>query len=300
MDKVYSLLFYLLVSGDQTPAFDRTETPSLAWRDWMSLLPDNLPLASLSIPGTHDTMALFGGPLAECQSWSLDNQFRAGIRFLDIRCRHYQDRLPIFHGVSYQHTDFHQVLTDTVRFLMENPTETVLMRVKEEHEPYQNTQSFYKSMAEVVNQIGDRWFLRTDSLPTLGEARGKVVILQNFDMKGEGPAFGPAYPGSMSISDAYQVSDDEEKWREVERHFKVALNGGPGQAYFTYASGAHWLLYTPEALARKINPRVLEFLKAETSLVGRRSVGVVIMDFPGAELVRQIIWGNWEWSARRG
>ncbi|XP_044132887.1 1-phosphatidylinositol phosphodiesterase-like [Bufo gargarizans] len=297
MDRTVILLLYALVIGvlgDQTPAFDRTEAPSVTWPNWMSHLPDHLPLSALAIPGTHDTMAFFGGPLAECQSWSLKNQYDSGIRFLDIRCRHYQDGLPIFHGVSYQRTDFFQVLLDTVNFLTEHPSETILMRVKEEYEPYQNTRSFYQSVSEVLNQIGAHWFLQSNSLPTLGEARGKVVILQDFSSKGEGPDFGPPYPGPMSISDAYQVSDDSVKWAEVERHLTVAQNGDPERAYLTYCSGVHWLLYTPESLARKINPRVLDYLNLKTPLGSRRrSVGVVIMDFPGAELAKQIVLDNW-------
>ncbi|KAM4675588.1 1-phosphatidylinositol phosphodiesterase-like [Discoglossus pictus] len=304
MGLVFQVFVYLLVTealGDQTPAFDSTEAPSFSWPDWMALLPDYVPLSSLAIPGTHDTMALYGGPLAECQSWNLRGQYQAGVRFLDIRCRHYENRLPIFHGVSYQRTDFNQVLNDTIRFLQEYPTETVLMRVKEEYEPYMNTRSFYKSVAEVVDQTGQQWFLRTDRLPTLGEARGKIIILQQFSSNGEGPIFGPAYPGTMSISDAYQVSDEDVKWIEVERHLKVALNGDDGKTYVTYTSGTHWLLYTPESLARKINPRVLEFLKTKQSHLGRkRSVGVVIMDFPGSELVREVVMDNWVWEGMRG
>lgn len=282
------------VFGENSPAFDRTDTPAITIPDWMSYLPDNLLLAYLAIPGTHDTMAFFGGSLAECQSWSLRNQFNAGVRFLDIRPRHYRNRLPIFHGVSYQRTYFDQVLKDTVAFLTEYPSETVVMRVKEEYEPYQNTRSYYKSVAEVVRQIGEHCFLRSSSLPTLGEARGKIIILQQFSSQGEGPDFGPPYPGRMSISDAYQVSDDAVKWAEVERHLEVAKKGDPERAYLTYCSGSHWLLYTPEALARKINPRVLNYLNTK-SLAGRmRSVGIVIMDFPGAELVRQIVLDNWK------
>ncbi|XP_077326784.1 1-phosphatidylinositol phosphodiesterase-like [Lithobates pipiens] len=297
MDQSVKLFIYFMVVGvfgEQTPAFDRTDAPAVTMPDWMSYVSDNLPLSSLAIPGTHDTMAFFGGSLAECQSWSLLNQFNAGVRFLDIRPRHYQDRLPIFHGVSYQRTYFDQVLKDTVAFLIKYPSETVLMRVKEEYEPYQNTRSYYKSVAEVVSQIGVQWFLRSSSLPTLGEARGKIIILQQFSSNGEGPDFGPPYPGHMSISDKYQVTDDEDKWAEVERHLKVAQNGDPERAYLTYCSGTHWLLYTPESLARKINPRVLNYLNTETSVARKRSVGVVLMDFPGAEIVRQVVLDNWK------
>ncbi|KAM9313073.1 1-phosphatidylinositol phosphodiesterase-like [Gastrophryne carolinensis] len=291
--KLLVCLLVVVVFGEQTPSFDRTDSPSITLPDWMSYLPDDLPLASLAIPGTHDTMAFYGGSLAECQSWSLLNQLRAGIRFLDIRPRHYQDRLPIFHGVSYQRTYFDQVLKDTVTFLTEHPSETVLMRVKEEHDPYQVTRSYYKSVAEVINQTGEHWFLKNSSLSTLGKARGKIIILQQFSSNGEGPNFGPLYPGDMSISDKYEVTDDAVKWAEVERHLEIAQDGDTERAYLTYSSGTHWLLYTPETLARKINPRVLNYLTINTSPARRRSVGVIIMDFPGANLVRQIILDNW-------
>uniref|UniRef100_A0A8C5MCS6 Phosphatidylinositol-specific phospholipase C X domain-containing protein n=1 Tax=Leptobrachium leishanense TaxID=445787 RepID=A0A8C5MCS6_9ANUR len=250
MNPLSHVLLFLLVSevlGQQTPAFDNTEIPAQTWPDWMASLPDDLPLSSLAIPGTHDTMAFYGGSLAECQSWRLEDQYNAGIRFLDIRCRHYQDNLPIFHGVSYQRTDFTQVLKDTVAFLTKYPTETVLMRVKEEYEPYQNTRQFHQSVAEVVANIGDHWFVRRNSLPTLGEARGKIIILQQFSTSGS-PIFGPSYPGSMSISDEYQVSDADVKYVEVERHFNVAQNGDRMRAYLTYTSGVHWLLYPPVSL----------------------------------------------------
>jgi 1-phosphatidylinositol phosphodiesterase len=39
--------------------------------DWMLKVPDATSLASISIPGTHESMALFGGDLTECQGASL-------------------------------------------------------------------------------------------------------------------------------------------------------------------------------------------------------------------------------------
>jgi hypothetical protein len=37
----------------------------------MLKVPDATSLASISIPGTHESMALFGGDLTECQGASL-------------------------------------------------------------------------------------------------------------------------------------------------------------------------------------------------------------------------------------
>ena len=49
--------------------------------DWMSFIEDdNRKISDLSIPGTHDTMARHGGPLAECQDWELLTQYNNGVR----------------------------------------------------------------------------------------------------------------------------------------------------------------------------------------------------------------------------
>src|SRR5690606_14158510 len=68
--------------------------------DWMGALPGDLRLDQLSIPGTHDTCAFYGGPLIACQRMPLKQQLEAGIRFLDIRCKNGDDKLYIYHGIS--------------------------------------------------------------------------------------------------------------------------------------------------------------------------------------------------------
>src|SRR5207302_1134087 len=94
------------------------------------------------IPGTHDTMAFYGGDAAQTQTMSLANQLESGVRVLDIRCRHIADVFAIHHGVVFQKVFFGDVLNDVIAFLKKNPSETVLMRVKEEYEPAENTRTF--------------------------------------------------------------------------------------------------------------------------------------------------------------
>ena len=48
----------------------------------MAFIDDEESIAHLSIPGTHDTMALYGGDIAECQDWSLPKQLNEGIRYV--------------------------------------------------------------------------------------------------------------------------------------------------------------------------------------------------------------------------
>lgn len=182
----------------QTPDYDDTATPEILNPSWMATIPDVYSLSDVTMPGTHNTMALYGGTLAECNSWSLALQLRAGIRFLDIRVRHVNGNLTIHHGISYQYADFGDVLMDVVDFLMEYPSETVLMRLKEE---LSETQNIYDSVVRYINEHA-HWDLLWNSreMPTMGEARGKLIILQDFT----GPDLGMKY-NSLDIADDWKV-----------------------------------------------------------------------------------------------
>lgn len=102
-------------------------------RAWMGGHGDGTPLQRLTIPGTHDSGARFGGPWSECQNTTIAQQLDSGIRFLDVRCRVTGGSFAIHHGVSYQNMMFGDVLVACRDFLAAHPSETVLMRVKQEY-----------------------------------------------------------------------------------------------------------------------------------------------------------------------
>lgn len=164
----------------------------------MAGIPDDQQLSEITMPGSHNTMALYGGVYAECQTWSLASQLRAGIRFLDIRLRHVNGNLTLHHGVSYQRGHFGHVLEGVTDFLKEYPSETVLMRVKEE---FSETGDIYSAVVDYIHRYA-HWDLLWHSrrVPTMAEARGKIIILQNFN----GPDLGMCY-NCMDIADDWQV-----------------------------------------------------------------------------------------------
>ncbi|MDQ1647840.1 MAG: 1-phosphatidylinositol phosphodiesterase, partial [Cryptosporangiaceae bacterium] len=107
--------------------------------DWMRALPDSRSLASISIPGTHETMAIHGGSLTETQenygdsASTLATQLNAGIRMIDIRARISDgNSLVIHHGAVYQNANFSDVLNVLGTFLDRHPSESVVMRLKQE------------------------------------------------------------------------------------------------------------------------------------------------------------------------
>lgn len=88
----FSAGFILTAANDGGTSF--SEQPRAAttqkYSAWMSRLPETVPLCQVSLPGTHDSCALYDGlsfGFAKCQVWHLKDQLKAGVRFIDIRCR---------------------------------------------------------------------------------------------------------------------------------------------------------------------------------------------------------------------
>ncbi|MFZ0121323.1 MAG: phosphatidylinositol-specific phospholipase C [Pseudonocardiaceae bacterium] len=100
---------------------------------WMRDIPDDATLTMLSIPGTHNSCSV-DGPLgfAETQDRGLSDQLDAGIRFFDIRLAHHQDNLCVHHDVVCMEKSYAEVLTIYSDFLIQHPTETILLSVSNE------------------------------------------------------------------------------------------------------------------------------------------------------------------------
>nr|XP_060616861.1 1-phosphatidylinositol phosphodiesterase-like isoform X2 [Anolis sagrei ordinatus] len=270
---------------EQTEAFDNSPWPVTTLPDWMSCLPDHLSLSQISIPGTHDSMSLFGGSKIRCQSWPLEAQLMAGVRFLDIRCKLEGGNFLIYHVNTFQKATFSDVLKDTLNFLQQHPQEAILMRVKEEL-PIIPNKGFAPRLQRYLDEEGGGRVWAKEALPTLGQVRGKLVILE--ELKNE--VLGVPYE-ELSVGDAWHVLSPERKWEQVQEHLGVATTGNKAVLHLTFCSG-NGLFTNPEALAKEINPRCYEYLRARTGEAVRW--GVVIMDFPGVGLIQTITESNCE------
>ncbi|WP_411121994.1 phosphatidylinositol-specific phospholipase C [Streptomyces sp. x-19] len=241
-------------------------------QDWMSALGDGTPVQRLSIPGTHDSGARIGGPWVACQNTSVAEQLAAGIRFLDVRCRAIDGVFAIHHGAFYQELMFGDVLNACRDFLRAHPTETVLMRVKQEYSEV-SAEEFRQVFVSYLDGKGYRSLFRLDAgLPTLGEARGRVVLLADSDGLG-GVRY--ADPALFDVQDDY-MAEPIGKYPKVEAQFRKAV-AEPGKLFVNYVSTA--ALLPPRSNADRLNPRVKDLLDgAEGS--AWRGLGIVPMDFP--------------------
>ncbi|MCB1806531.1 MAG: phosphatidylinositol-specific phospholipase C [Candidatus Competibacteraceae bacterium] len=320
---VMLLLAPSTVSAQQISADDRyyidEDTIDITLPRWMAWLPDNLSIAELSIPGTHDTMSRFGGDLVETQSLLLRAQLDAGVRALDIRARHYEDFFTIHHGIEFQNAYFGaDVLTVIEDFLDDNPSETIIMRlgdtgVPEPEDPigtYEDTFLLYDAQYPGLIWHPSTWGTNAiPDIPTLGDVRGKIVILQDFFVGSAPNFYGLRYRDEDPIHLANDASvptifDIVDLWNRSKAHLDEADAGSDDDLYIVYLSGVSFsggayprdvsgglFLPLPPDVAgwyRGTNDYALEyFFKANQT-----RTGVVMMDFPGPGIIAAIVAHN--------
>ena len=160
--------------------------------NWMEFVNDDVRLSRLNIPGTHNSGALhdlptiFASGTAKCQDLTIKEQLEIGVRYLDIRCRHIDNVFTIHHGRVYQKQNFGDVLNTCYSFLARHPSETIIMSVKREHTSENNTRSFVETFNErYLSRRPSRWYLG-DTIPALGDVRGKIVLLRRFGGTNDG------------------------------------------------------------------------------------------------------------------
>jgi 1-phosphatidylinositol phosphodiesterase len=134
----------------------------------MSTISSSKTIDSLSIPGTHDSGCDIMTPWVQTQDLSIPRQLNMGIRYLDIRCRHINNIFAIHHGEAYLNKNFNDVLLDITQFLAQNPSETVLMRVKQEYKSIGNNRSFENTFKMYRDRYASFfWTYNSNNNPTL-------------------------------------------------------------------------------------------------------------------------------------
>jgi 1-phosphatidylinositol phosphodiesterase len=222
--------------ADQTAGYSHDSSTGLTATDWMARLPGSTPLSGLSLPGTHDSGAsLSGGDIAFTQSMNLPTQLTSGIRAWDIRLGESASRLEIYHGIARQGQDFqNDVLATADAFLQAHPTESILMRVKEE-----------QSVTDFAGQVHDdlaadpHIYRGASDNPALSDIRGKIVVLQDFSSPfREGIAWANS---TWSVQDNFTMStnwDLANKWHSVAAQLDAASSGPAATTYVNFLSAS--------------------------------------------------------------
>lgn len=164
---------------------------------WMSHVDDNKYLDELSIPGTHDSGTCSvdndtepQSSQAKCQQDYIPTQLLEGIRYFDIRLgKDDKNGDPgIDHGRCYllKKDGGHMHLSDVIgyfkTFLSEKPSEALIMLVSRGNDEATD-ESVTTAFAKVMGKDPDL-FYTSSRVPTLGEVRGKIVLLRRFGLAG--------------------------------------------------------------------------------------------------------------------
>ena len=271
---------------------------------WMAAQDDAKRLGELSIPGTHDSGARFelAAGLAKTQELTIAQQLDAGVRYLDIRCRHVGDAFLIYHGAVDQNQTYDEVLATLFAFLDENPTETIIASVKEEATPNGNTRSFEATFAAYLAQAPGRWHL-DPAVPRLGDVRGKVVLLRRFSAMTtplgidaapwpDNTTFTVTNAASLRVQDAYIVADNNAKWTAITALLGEVRTAPASTLFLDYTSGYQTMNALPNItiVSDDINARLTGYLADPANMHVR--LGVVVMDFVTADLAAAIVATN--------
>ena len=333
------------------------------YANWMSLLPDDRYLSELNIPGTHDsaTANVEGSWNASynkvaCQKYFIEQQLYAGVRALDLRTRWHGDDMVMVHGDFICHTPdhnnrsknktFRSVLDTVIEYLDKHPSEAVIVTLKIDSG---NQDTGRQALINILNQYTtkrpDRFYCWTGEAfentpvaaqsrmtsPTLGQARGKIVLMTRVDMSGAGESSLYSYTGpdltqwddsykdrnhyaqkiespskvSVYIQDDYSSPDDNKKRQVFNTVYQ--LNGTytlPGASkiekkdfVFNYTSktGSDRYGSTPLGAAKYMNDLIYNddlFTPGSDEAKRNPRLGIVVMDFVNKQLCRRIIDRN--------
>lgn len=283
---------------------------------WMHYVADTTSIANMSIPGTHDSCALHGGPSVETQSKTLTEQFALGIRFIDIRCALRTDGdLVVYHGIFDQNKTFRSVIADCTKFLATHPTEGIVMLLNNEKPKglawiNNNDNDFADAVATAITNTssdGTSWRTQT-SIPTLKDARKSITLLRRFGLS-DGTesgidvthwpdnAAGAINGESVYIQDKYKVNvvtsnlpdgviTFDHKWDSIVETLDKSMSDESGKLFLNYTSGSTYS--NPENVAKGMSGTVGQTRDGMNSrlynrlptLAADKKIGIIPMDFP--------------------
>lgn len=204
-------------------------TDTITTANWLEMVDISTPLSDINLPGTHDSAAIntWIATFYSCQNKTITEQLEFGIRVLDIRlkAKPHDNTYDIVtcHGDigggdrSYnEYQSFKSVLEECKYFLIQHGTETIVMSLK-----FDDWDETAKAAILDVLKTTLAGFptLASKDLPTLGAARGKIVLLNQFD--GDPTVYGAPISWSGNTSGQLVAATSKRSYPVyVQDHYK--------------------------------------------------------------------------------
>ena len=303
------LALLLMIALAVIPLTEKVPTaPAADAGDWMAALPDDRAISEITMPGTHDCASMNAqlGFITKCQALDVAQQLNIGARYLDIRLGAEDGALKLYHGFTKckasplpwaAQIDLEDVLRDCYAFLDAHPGETILFAVKQEHGGLSDAE-FDALVQSYVQRDADRW-LTPDALPTLGEARGKLVLLRRYEGAGlsllwenqnghDDVSRNTAQEDNGSytlwVQDRYEYGA-ADKWDAFLAGLDTAQTDSENAAVHFLSTKGTLPQGHPWFFAQKLNPQLMALDKGQLS-------GWIVVDFLTPELAQAIYAAN--------
>lgn len=319
--RILSILLVLLLLAAAAfvgiPMTENVSVMAIPVTNWMAELDDGLRLNEIVLPGTHDAATQFVqlAFFSKCQGLTIGEQLEAGVRYLDIRLGLAEEGLQLMHGFTkcrlgplpWDDTLYlDAVLAQCYAFLKFYPTETVIFAVKQEHGD-ESVQVFAERLEAVIAKNADYWYVGNE-LPTLGEARGKLVLMRRYADEaapGDGagiPLLWPNQNGHEDVSKHIEMTDNGtytlwvqdryeygagDKWTAFLNGLKEpGIEDGDLSIHFLSTKGT--LPYGhPYFFAKSLNAKLMDLPPEDLR-------GWIVIDFADAALVEHIWSANFD------
>ncbi|KAI1810908.1 PLC-like phosphodiesterase [Poronia punctata] len=242
-------------SSSSSSSYPTTTTITTTTRheNWMAALPDSIPLTQLNIPGTHDTATWNYSQATQdglrhasrcdgtipgiarvyrCQRRSISESLDMGIRFFDLRFAldPLGEDLVFWHGPALLSAEagVEDVLYGFYEWLERHGSETVVLSFQYEGSTVlgaENDEKVQRELFEILtSEVAGRFVYQGRGVvPTLGEARGKILLFRRFDLDALVPEerFEGMMPG-LHMSPKKWMDNDSEGFELV---YNVSTNG---------------------------------------------------------------------------
>ena len=257
----------------------------------MKEIPDNIKISELTIPGTHDSctyqikgLGILVSFAAKTQSWNLEEQMKAGLRYFDIRLRSYNNTLHCFHGPIDLGQTFDSILKTSSSFINANKSEGLIMQIVSEYDDKDCTKSMEQMYQEYTKGYKNMIIeYNNEKIPTMGEIRGKLFFIKI--MKGSTSHISHFHiQNSWSCNTIQQIGKKIKKIRTQFQRATVSKENRTGDFFLNYlSSSSDYIMMSPLAAAKKCNKIAFDY---------KGRMGIVLADFPGEGLIEYLILQN--------
>ncbi|KAL3897614.1 MAG: hypothetical protein SGCHY_003295 [Lobulomycetales sp.] len=272
---------------------------------------DDAPLYKLLIIGTHNSCASTCKSAlykwVNCQTLSIPDQLKFGVRFLDVRgylCPE-TNVLKCHHGPFSLLKTVEDVVLDCAKFLALYPREFIILKLQNEN--CLGGKAYAACVSKLITKFtGLFWRREQPGCPTVGQVRGKIVLFDRFDGNAlipcldyntvnirrsrKWPSLDPwEFPSLASLEvldiplNIYGIKVDIYERICLSRMFRnqwfqIDLSGSVVKTFLK-------IPLFPSTVAGHENGAFCEMLTTAQSCRDSLTQGIVVMDFPSPEIL---------------